>query len=133
MPSGGGTMSEYEDGPDYMDELAQQHHEEIQLRARVKAGNVPIPNEAFEAKLASNIPVSKARSAIVALVPEGWTLERMRVLDARLTDLFFAAYTAGQRAAWEEAIERVEGQIRYSEKYRLGNIENLRGGWSGIQ
>ena len=78
-------MSEYEDGPDYMNELAQQHHEEIQqLKAQLKAGKVPAPTaseESFERFWMGYQPTGNSRK------------------DSKVA--WKIAFTAGQRVVWE--------------------------------
>lgn len=43
------------------------------------------------------------------------------------------AESRGWRRGIERAIKRVDEQVKFDEKYRLGDREKLRSGWSGIE
>ena len=50
-----------------------------------------------------------------------------------ISEMFTTALTEARREVWEEAIKEVEERVQFEEKYRLGDIEKLRSGWSGIE
>ena len=52
---------------------------------------------------------------------------------AELISILTTALVEARREGWEEVIHRVNEQVQYDEKFRLGDIEKLRSGWSGIE
>src|SRR3990167_7110828 len=65
---------------------------------------------------------------IVARAEAGDAIDMIRLKQEITT-----ALAEARREVWRRAIKAIEERVQFDEKYRLGDIEKLRSGWSGIE